>query len=85
MRYKQVDKFNGGHLLGVGKTVIIGSRLYFYGGCFTNRYCEANFRELGLGGGCPNNCRGNGLCINGICECHGGFYGNECEKIIKCF
>ncbi|OWF39666.1 uncharacterized protein LOC110464752 [Mizuhopecten yessoensis] len=28
---------------------------------------------------CPNNCSGNGNCINGTCACSSGLYGDECS------
>uniref|UniRef100_A0AC35GR58 Attractin n=1 Tax=Panagrolaimus sp. PS1159 TaxID=55785 RepID=A0AC35GR58_9BILA len=28
---------------------------------------------------CPNDCSGNGSCINGYCKCNEGFVGNSCE------
>lgn len=39
---------------------------------------------------CPNNCNGNGKCVNGVCECYKksagsdfNYVGSDCSKSIK--
>lgn len=80
MNFEVLDRKNHGYLLGVGKTSIVGGKIYFFGGCFTNKYCEANIKEMTIGLGCASGCSQHGICSDGRCVCQGGFYGNECEK-----
>ena len=32
---------------------------------------------------CPEDCNNNGVCQNGICKCHDGYIGVNCEEEVK--
>jgi len=34
----------------------------------------------GDGNQCPNNCNGNGICVNGKCQCADGYSGDACQN-----
>lgn len=42
----------------------------------SNRYIVISFQSSAA---CPNNCSGNGVCKDGKCECHKGYYANDCS------
>ena len=35
-----------------------------------------------VSGACPENCSGNGKCLNGKCECIKGFTGADCGRVM---
>ena len=37
-------------------------------------------RTLPDGGFCPNDCSGNGNCVDSVCQCNGGFSGPDCSR-----
>jgi len=51
-------------------------------GVYGYRSCEY-FITMTLESSCPNDCSGNGACINGRCSCDAGFAGLDCASTLE--
>jgi hypothetical protein len=50
----------------------------WWAGVFGFTECAYQFQAV-VTGACPQNCNGNGDCLNGACRCYSGYFGEACE------
>lgn len=50
----------------------------WWAGVFGFTECHYQFQAV-VTGACPQNCNGNGDCLNGACRCYNGYFGDACE------
>lgn len=56
-----------------------------FGGCELAKNCTNNLLSLNVDEICPNDCSGNGSCLENIgCICKTGYISNDCSISIKC-
>lgn len=67
------------------KLVFYRGNVYSFGGCVLEKECTNDLLSLFVDEMCPNNCSGNGSCIDYIgCICKIGFVSNDCSIKIQC-
>lgn len=74
MRFSLINDVRG-MTLAIGHSTIIGDIIYFFGSCWMNTACEANFYKFELGVGCASNCTNQGVCKDNRCICNDHYFG----------
>lgn len=52
-------------------------------GIFGFAECQFSIKATITKSPCPDDCNGNGQCVNGICVCNPGWFGNSCNSEVK--